>query len=989
MPTVKIRKIRTNFQVRFAYDEDLIKYIKTIPSDQIRTTFETVIVNGEAKKDWFHICNAHALMKIMWYCQDKHFNYQYENVSEKDIFKIETYVKQKKEQVESVEEFRKNDVDVSQEDYFFMKIQPYNYQKKAVKFFELCKGVAILGDQPGVGKSLSAMSYAVKHQLKTIIICPASMVLIWAKEILKFSNEKPFVFKYKIKKKENLELGTPEESLIHIVSYNALDTYLKFDVHHKCENPYCDFEEITQIKKHKMCPKCFKEKSVKSKNTDLCTFVDKKGYDLKVGIYDLIVMDEAHYIKNPKAQRTKLITKAFKKIPKKLLLSGTAIKSKPFEFFVLLNFLDPFEWVNSHSYGIRYCDGQQDDYGHWNYNGYSRIEELVNRLSYMYLRRRKKDPGVLEHLPPKTFTIIPIDLTSEEAKEYKKLEGKIIDEANQNDDDMTHLTRIQKLKFFTSKICAERAYEFIQNIIDGDEKIVVFSQYIETSKMIYERFQPYSVWYTGKKSADEKEIARESFMNDENIKVFAGTIGAAGVGITLTSASTVLFLDQPWTPSDREQAEDRCIVKGQLIMTKEGFKQIENIKIGELVYTSFGNWNKVINTSNRIERKKALFKIKYYGFNQPLEVTEDHKIYIYDNIEKAFKYIEAKNLNIFNHYLVFSNPNLQTTIIKELSIDRIFGHDFISHFGAQTSNGRIKNPLKKIKITNKLMYALGWYLAEGWVSIAKSNEKGSIVAICGNQTTEVDKVNLVAQAFLDCFGLNSSKFYTYKSKKNCYSAFIYSKNLAVFFENTFGKTSKDKKIPDFVFNTSKNNIRSFLHGYYDGDGYQRDSSQQASTKSDMIAIGLCQLEALFGNPIRLTKTCWNGWSFEYTMRNLAKKDTLIKNIQNHVLFPINEITISKNKKGQERVYDLTIENDESFTVGLAAVHNCHRASQTSDKVQIIRMICQDTIDEDIEKLLNDKETITSQVLDGEIITKDVKLSIFKDIVNLIVRKKNF
>ena len=90
-----------------------------------------------------------------------------------------------------------------------------------------------------------------------------------------------------------------------------------------------------------------------------------------------------------------------------------------------------------------------------------------------------------------------------------------------------------------------------------------------------------------------------------------------------------------------------------------------------------------------------------------------------------------------------------------------------------------------------------------------------------------------------------------------------------------------------------------------------------------------------------------------------------------------------------RVYDLTIENDESFTVGLAAVHNCHRASQTSDKVQIIRMICQDTIDEDIEKLLNDKETITSQVLDGEIITKDVKLSIFKDIVNLIVRKKNF
>ena len=65
----------------------------------------------------------------------------------------------------------------------------------------------------------------------------------------------------------------------------------------------------------------------------------------------------------------------------------------------------------------------------------------------------------------------------------------------------------------------------------------------------------------------------------------------------------------------------------------------------------------------------------------------------------------------------------------------------------------------------------------------------------------------------------------------------------------------------------------------------------------------------------------------------------------------------------------------------------HRASQTSDKVQVLRLICQGTIDEDIENLLNEKEKVTLQVLDGEYIQKDVKYSVFDDIVNIILNKR--
>jgi len=938
MPVVKIKRIRTNFQVRFGYDEELIKHLKTISKEQIKTAFDTVITDsGQSKKDWFHICNIHGLMKIMWYCQDNHILYQYENLSEKEIWKVEEYVKKRKERLIQVEKFKNGDFDeeIKNEDYSFMKIEPYLYQKKAVKFFECSDGVALLGDEPGVGKTLTAISYSAKHHFQTLIICPASLALIWAKEILKFTHEVPYVFKYKIKKKEGLQLGSPETSKIHIVSYNALETYLKFDVHHKCQNPYCDFDEVSQVKKHKMCPKCFKENSVKSRNTELCSFVDKGGVDLKTSIYDLVVIDECfvyetnimtefgnvpigdlvefnldfkvlsynhitkkneykkinryikkqtsscllkirtnngqdivctpnhkiyingnkyvraeeiktgdtvwvlsktaeqkanmekgkilqcelrlknnyehpeikigsketkfkafdskimsmvwkniqnkikrktiskkkilfnelfckmenvptgnkgkdiygrnqakskrvkfkklseqpckspkifnsneieqpyggskkhrknekefswknifikrwqwtnnktatkvirffgrrmgngisnknkasegifqkfakslqsgfgisrieiinrgrwknasnekmeifgqeengniefsrvesieilesgnrqfnrsgcvgnkevfnleisdnhnyyannilvsncHYIKNVKSSRYKLVNAGFKKTPRKILMSGTAIKNKPYEFFPVLNFLDPFEWVNSHSFGVKYCGGKEDEWGHWNYDDSTNEAELFQKLSYLYLRRRKKDPGVLEYLPAKTYTIIPIYLTPEELREYKKLEKGVVEDTSEDDDRMVGLAKIQKLKMFTSKICAQRSFEFIRNIIDGDEKVVVFSQYVETTRMIYEEFKDNAVWYTGKKSAEEKEEAREKFMEDEKKKVFSGTIGAAGVGLTLTSASTVLFIDQPWTPSDRIQAEDRCHRAGQ------------------------------------------------------------------------------------------------------------------------------------------------------------------------------------------------------------------------------------------------------------------------------------------------------------------------------------------------------------------------------------------------------------------------------------------
>lgn len=403
--------------------------------------------------------------------------------------------------------------------------------------------------------TLSAISYALKNKYKTLVIVPASLKLNWRAEILKFTNEKCYIFKFKPRKKDNIETFTKEESLLHIINYESLESYFDFNYSHKCNNYNCKWEGITEVKKYDKCPSCGRAKVVRSRSYHLITKQDKDGEVLNPNDYDLIVMDEAHYIKNPTAFRSQIIKKAFKESSKKILMTGTAIKNRPYEFFPLLNLIDSKEWSNAHNFGVRYCNAHQDKFGHWNYDGASNLEELYRRISPYFLRRLKKD--ILKFLPPKTYTTIPIELKSDAIKEYKKIENGVIDESKETDDKMTHLARIQKLKQFTTLYKAKQSIEFIKNIIEGDEKIVVFSQFISATELIYNEFKDVAVIFTGKHNMIEKQQAVDKFMNDQECKIFVGSIGAAGVGLTLTSANCLMFIDLPWEPASKIQAEDR------------------------------------------------------------------------------------------------------------------------------------------------------------------------------------------------------------------------------------------------------------------------------------------------------------------------------------------------------------------------------------------------------------------------------------------------
>lgn len=418
--------------------------------------------------------------------------------------------------------------------------------------------------------TLPPITYASKHKLKTLVVCPASLKLNWRKEVLNFSNEKAHVYKYNPSKKTGKINYGKDESLFHIINYESIQTYIKLEYHHKCGGNVivsgkgtqrCGMEITDLTKKYTKCPDCKNSNSFKTRVKGVVFISDKAGVYIDPEDYDLIIIDEFHRIKSVKTDWTKIIKKAFRDtVDKKILISGTAIKSRPMEFFSGLNFIDPKMWNSSHDFGLRYCAAYETNFG-WDYSGASNLEELFTRIAPYFLRRLKKD--VLSQLPPKTYTEIEIELTPSQMTEYNKLVKemkKVINEdGTEEEKEESYLEKIHKLKQFTGKIKMDRMISdgVLEDIASNGEKLVVMSDYQFLAEELYKEYKDTAVIHTGSMGQEEKQSSVERFQEDKKINLFSGMIGASGVGITLTEASKLIFLGFAWTSGDMEQAEDR------------------------------------------------------------------------------------------------------------------------------------------------------------------------------------------------------------------------------------------------------------------------------------------------------------------------------------------------------------------------------------------------------------------------------------------------
>jgi SWI/SNF-related matrix-associated actin-dependent regulator of chromatin subfamily A-like protein 1 len=323
---------------------------------------------------------------------------------------------------------------------------------------------------------------------------------------------------------------------------------------------------------------------------------DKKKSLIANSNFDLVIIDEAHYIQNVQAQRTKLINDIVRSVERLWLLTGTPMTSRPINYYNLLSLVDSPVAQNWMAYVIRYCQGYQFKVGPrkvWNVMGASNLEELRDRTGTTVLRRLKED--VLD-LPDKIITPVYLRLKS---KLYEEVMGDYYNWYEKNPEESKNLslqfTKLTQVRQVIADEKTDHTIELAENIIEQGKKVIIFCNFTKSLEKICEHFGKSAVRLDGSMSKTQRQDAVDRFQEDEKIKVFVGNIKAAGVGITLTAAEAVIMNDLSFLPSDHSQSEDRAYRYGQKNNVLVYYPIFENTIEG-IIYDILNNKKKIIGT---------------------------------------------------------------------------------------------------------------------------------------------------------------------------------------------------------------------------------------------------------------------------------------------------------------------------------------------------------------------------------------------------------
>jgi SWI/SNF-related matrix-associated actin-dependent regulator 1 of chromatin subfamily A len=420
---------------------------------------------------------------------------------------------------------------------------PLDHQKESIqKLVENKK--FILADDMGLGKTTSTIIAALESgSKKVLIICPATLKINWKREIENYSDKSIYISEGK---------NFNGDADFVIINYDIIKNF------------------------H--------------------TTKKKENSQILDSNFDLVIVDEAHYIKNATAQRTKLINDLVKKVDRLWLLTGTPMTSRPMDYFNLLSLVDSPVAKNWMAYAIRYCQGYQFNAGGrkiWNVTGASNLEELRDRTAGLTLRRLKEN---VLNLPDKIITPVYLRLKS---KMYEAIMGEYYDWYDKNPEESKSLTvQFTKLTKIRQVIADEKitqTIELAENIIEQGKKVIIFCNFTDSLEKITEHFGKMAVKLNGTMSKTEKQYSVDQFQENVKIKVFVGNIKAAGVGITLTAAEAVIFNDLSFLPSDHAQAEDRSYRYGQKNNVLVYYPIFENTIEG-IIYDILNNKKQVIAT---------------------------------------------------------------------------------------------------------------------------------------------------------------------------------------------------------------------------------------------------------------------------------------------------------------------------------------------------------------------------------------------------------
>lgn len=396
-------------------------------------------------------------------------------------------------------------------------VTPLPYQEEGIRLIEQFNGRVLIGDQMGLGKTLQTLWTLQRNPswLPALIVCPASVKYNWEFEAAHHCGMRAAI----------CEGSTPPTFNRHDLSGMPALTIINYDILKDWE-PY--------LKKLK---------------------------------FKSIVLDESQYLQSRSSLRTKAAKRVAKDCERVFALSGTPLTNKPADLFPTLNILWPEQYNSFWSFAQDWCDPKLRPWG-WEYKGASNLDVLHTNLKQQGMIRRLKN-DVLKDLPRLVRRTLPIQMSDE--AEYKRARDDFMSWLRVNHGHKLQAAgRAQKLMQvgyllrLAARLKIRAAVDWANTFLtETDEKLVLFAVHHKAIECLQRRVNAKSVVIDGSVTGRKRQLAVEQFQKDPKTRVCIGNIRAAGVGITLTAASTVAMIELFWNPAAMIQAEARINRIGQ------------------------------------------------------------------------------------------------------------------------------------------------------------------------------------------------------------------------------------------------------------------------------------------------------------------------------------------------------------------------------------------------------------------------------------------
>ena len=384
------------------------------------------------------------------------------------------------------------------------------FQRAGVQY-ALERRRTFIADEQGLGKTVQALAtLEADGAFPAVVVCPASMKLIWERETAKWLPRRSVAVLEG--RTESAWTQEAREAEVLVLNYDILDAHAAM-----------------------------------------------------LGDRELraLVLDESHYVKNPRARRSKVAVELAAGLPEdalRLALTGTPVLNRADELVAQLRAIGRLrEFGSGARLSRRFRDAGSDDRLHWNLR------------AHCYVRRTKKE--VLPQLPAKRQETVPVLLSNEH--EYRLAEHDVIAWLQSLPLDLRtidskvaaalraeQLVRLNNLRQLAASGKLPTALAWISDFLASGEPLVVFAEHIAVQKALTERF-PQACHILGSDSGIDRRDAVDAFQSEDGPQLIVCSLKAASQGITLTRASNVAFLELDWTPARHDQAEDRLHRIGQ------------------------------------------------------------------------------------------------------------------------------------------------------------------------------------------------------------------------------------------------------------------------------------------------------------------------------------------------------------------------------------------------------------------------------------------